>query len=122
MALGPLDHVYYWTSDMDRSVRFYREVVGLRLVRREDSHWAEFDTGSVHLALHGTVEGKPVEAGGAAAVFRVEDLDAARTALEARGVTFEEHAGEVEGLLRFATFRDPDGNRVDIVEYAGGHR
>ena len=50
-------------------------------------------------------------------VFRVDDLDAARWALERRGARFEEHVGEVGGFARFATFRDPDGNPVQIIEY-----
>jgi CreA protein len=116
-GLGPLDHVYYWVSDMDRAVRFYEEAVGLSLVRRDDSNWAEFDAGPARLALHAAIEGRPMAPGGATAVFRVEDLDAARTALEARGVEFEEHVGEVQGFARFASFRDPDGNAVQIIEY-----
>ncbi len=119
MAVGPIDHVYYWTSDMDRAVKFYEDVLGLRLVRRDGANWAMFETGSVRLALHGAIEGRPVEPGGATAVFRVEDLDGARAALEARGVEFEEHVGEVEGYARFASLRDPDGNVVQIIEYAG---
>jgi CreA protein len=115
--LGPLDHVYYWVSDMDRAVRFYEEAVGLSLVRRDDSNWAEFDAGPARLALHAAIEGRPMAPGGATAVFRVEDLDAARTALEARGVEFEEHVGEVQDFARFASFRDPDGNAVQIIEY-----
>jgi CreA protein len=116
-GLGPLDHVYYWVSDMDRAVRFYEDAVGLSLVRRDDSNWAEFDAGPARLALHAAIEGRPMAPGGATAVFRVEDLDAARTALEARGVEFEEHVGEVQGFARFASFRDPDGNAVQIIEY-----
>jgi hypothetical protein len=27
--------------------------------------------------------------------------------------------GEVEGFARFATFRDPDGNPIQIIEYTG---
>ncbi len=115
-----LDHVYYWTADMDRAVKFYEDVLGLPLTRREGSNWAMFDTGPVRLALHGALDGHPVEAGGATAVFRVEDLDAERAALEARGAEFEEDVGEVEGYARFATLRDPDGNRLQIIEYAGG--
>jgi hypothetical protein len=53
-------------------------------------------------------------------VLRVEDLDLARTALEARGVRFHDHVGEVEGRLRFASFEDPDGNSLQIIEYVGG--
>jgi catechol 2,3-dioxygenase-like lactoylglutathione lyase family enzyme len=117
MTLG-LDHVYYWTTDIDRSVKFYEDVVGLKLVRRDDGNWALFDAGPVHLALHGAIEGRPFQPGGATAVFRVEDLDAARASLEARGAEFEEHEGEVQGFARFASFRDPDGNVVQIIEYA----
>jgi predicted enzyme related to lactoylglutathione lyase len=122
MTVGRIDHVYYWTVDMDRAVKFYQEVLGLTLVRRDASNWAMFDAGPVRLALHGAVEGRPIETGGATAVFRVDDLDAARAALEGRGAEFEEHLGEVEGYARFATLRDPDGNRVQIIEYAEGAR
>jgi lactoylglutathione lyase len=113
-----LDHVYYWTTDIDRSVKFYEDVLGLKLIRRDDGNWALFEAGPVQLALHGAIEGRPFEPGGATAVFRVDDLDAARAALEARGAEFEEHAGEVQGFARFASFRDPDGNVVQIIEYA----
>lgn len=117
MAVGQLDHVYYWTRDMDAAVAFYRDVLGLELLRRDGPSWAEFEVGPVRLALHGAVEGRPVRAGGATAVFAVDDLDAARAALEARGVEFLEHVGEVEGFARFASFPDPDGNTVQIIEY-----
>lgn len=119
MKLGPLDHVYYWTEDMDRAVSFYEGTLGLRLLRREGGSWAMFDTGSdVHLALHGAIEGRPTETGGATAVFRVEDLDAARADLAGRGVPLDDHLGEVEGYARFASLVDPDGNRVQMIEYA----
>jgi lactoylglutathione lyase len=114
-----LDHVYYWVSDMDRAVEFYGDVVGLKLVRRDGPSWAMFESGSdVRLALHGAMEGRPIETGGATAVFRVEDLDAARADLQRRGARFDEQVGDVEGYARFATFSDPDGNRVQIIEYA----
>jgi predicted enzyme related to lactoylglutathione lyase len=116
-AVGPLDYVYYWTTDMDRAVKFYSEVLGLRLARRDGSRWAEFEAGTVRFALHGAVG--PTEPGGTA-VFRVGDLDAARADLEARGAAFQEPEGEIEGYARFASLRDPDGNRVDLIEYRGG--
>jgi catechol 2,3-dioxygenase-like lactoylglutathione lyase family enzyme len=115
-AVGPIDYVYYWTTDMDRAVAFYRDVVGLELVRQDGSQWAEFATEPVRLALHGAVEGHPVRPGGAAVMFRVDDLDRARRTMEEQGVEFDEHSGEVEGFVRFATFRDPDGNRVELIE------
>jgi predicted enzyme related to lactoylglutathione lyase len=118
-AVGPVDYVYYWTVDMERAVKFYGQVLGLSLVRQERSKWAEFDVGPVRFALHAAVEGGPSEPGGTV-VFRVDDLDATRADLEARGVEFEEQAGEIEGYARFASLRDPDGNRVDLIEYGTG--
>jgi catechol 2,3-dioxygenase len=112
-----LDHVYYWTGDMDRAVAFYREVLGLTLVRRDGENWAVFDAGGRRFALHGGIEGRPVSPGGATAVFSVADLDRARARLADRGVEFG-HEGDVQGYARFASFRDPDGNTVQIIEYA----
>lgn len=112
-----LDHVYYWTGDMDRSVAFYTEVLGLHLSRRDGGNWAVFDAGGRMFALHGAIEGRPVQPGGATAVFAVNDLERAMAVLRERGVDFD-HQGEVEGYARFASFKDPDGNGVQIIEYA----
>lgn len=115
--LNRLDLVFYWVTDMDRAVGFYRDVLGLRLVREDGGTWAEFDAGGRRFALHSAGDGKPVAPGGSTAVFSVEDLDQAKAALSARGVTFG-HEGDVGGYARFAAFADPDGNPVEIIEYA----
>jgi catechol 2,3-dioxygenase-like lactoylglutathione lyase family enzyme len=115
---GPLrriDHVYYWTTDMDRSVAFYGDVLGLPLIQRAGNEWARFRAGDVGLALHAT-DGPEVPPGGTV-VFAVDDLDAARAALEARGVRFDGHEAEVAGFARFSTFHDPDGNPLQLIEY-----
>src|SRR5437762_1423694 len=98
-----LDHVYYWTGDMDRAVGFYRDVLGLTLMRRDGENWAVFDAGGRRFALHGAIEGRPASPGGATAVFSVTDLDRARSRLAERGVEFG-HEGDVQGYARFASF------------------
>ena len=60
---------------MGAAVAFYRDVVGLTLVRREGDEWAEFEAGPVRLALHGTDDALPAAA---PVVFRVDDLEATR--------------------------------------------
>jgi len=111
-----LDHVWFWVSDLDRAVSFYRDAVGLPLVRRDGDEWAELDAGGVRLGLHGTGERRELPEGGTV-VLRVDDLDLARTSFEERGIRFDEHVGEVEGRARFASFADPDGNRLQLIEY-----
>ena len=116
MTVKGLDHVYYWTRDMDRAVAFYRDVLGLTVVRRDGDNWAELDAGPACFALHRVVESHPVQPGGATAVFEVADVDEARRALELRGVEFG-HSADIEGYARYATFQDPDGNTVQLIEY-----
>lgn len=114
--IGPVDHVYYWTRDMDRAVAFYTEVVGFTLVHRAGGEWAEMEAGPVRFALHGSAAEREMPGSGTV-VLRVEDLDEARAALESQGVRFDAYVGEVEDLARFATFRDPDANPVQLIEY-----
>lgn len=117
-VLKRLDLTFYWVSDMDRAVSFYRDVLGLRLVRRDEDTWAEFDSGGRRLALHSVGEGQPMTPGGATAVFSVDDLDRAKAELSSRGVKFG-HEGDVAGFARFASFLDPEGNTVQLIEYEG---
>jgi predicted enzyme related to lactoylglutathione lyase len=117
---GPLesvDHVYYWTRDMDRAVAFYGDVLGLTISSRAGNEWAEFDAGPVRLAIHGTDEAELPPSG--TVVFRVADLEKARWALEQRGAVFDGHESEVPGLARFTTLHDPDGNPIQLIEYLG---
>jgi predicted enzyme related to lactoylglutathione lyase len=102
---------------MERAVSFYRDLLGLDLVRRDGDNWAVFESGARMFALHGAVEGRPISPGGATAVFAVTDLDRTRSVLSERGVEFG-HEGDVTGYARFASFKDPDGNTVQIIEYA----
>ena len=113
--LGAIDHVYYWTRDMDRAVAFYGGVLGLAVAHRAGDEWAEFQAGPVRLALHGTEEAAVPPSG--TVVFRVEPLEEARWSLQQRGVVFDGHESEVPGFARFATFHDPDGNPLQLIEY-----
>ncbi len=113
-VIGTVDHVYYWTRDIDRAVAFYTDVLGFTLARRSGHEWAELDAGPLRFALHGTEDDLPPSG---TVVLRVDDLDEARATLERRGAVFDAFVGDVEGFARFATFRDPDGNPVQLIEY-----
>jgi predicted enzyme related to lactoylglutathione lyase len=116
MTIGRVDHVWFWVTDMERAVTFYRDALGLEVTMRHEDRWAELDAGSIRIGLHGAIDGRPAEHGGTA-VFLVEDLDAATAALRERGVVFDDHLGEVPGYARYASFADPDGNAMQLIEY-----
>ena len=113
-----LDHVWFFVSDMDRSIAFYRDALGLALAMRHGDEWAELEAGGVRIGLHGSRDGASPHGG--TVVFDVEDLELAKARLEERGVVFEEHLGEVPGYARYASFEDPDGNSLQLIEYATG--
>src|SRR5438309_6936389 len=110
MTLRSLDSVYYWTHDMEAAIRFYTEVLGLELARRDGDEWAEFRTGSIRFALHGSSEQHPPSG---TAVFEVDDLDETRFTMQQRGAVFDGE-GEAAGA-RFASLRDPDSNRLQLI-------
>jgi predicted enzyme related to lactoylglutathione lyase len=53
---------------------------------------------------------------GATVVLRVDDLSRAKADLEKKGVKFEGSVEEIPGVVRIATFRDPDGNRLQLMQ------
>jgi predicted enzyme related to lactoylglutathione lyase len=109
-----VDFVSVPTSDLERSVAFYGDALGLRRsVYRPERNFAEFDTGTVTLSLvdpvrMGIGELKP---NANHVALRVEDVAAARATLEERGVAF---LGEIfdTGVCHMAFFADPDGNAL----------
>jgi catechol 2,3-dioxygenase-like lactoylglutathione lyase family enzyme len=117
--LGGVEQVWFWVADMDRALAFYTDALQLRLVHRHGDEWAELDGGTVRLALHGGAGGE--RPAGGTVVFEVEDIDASMFAMRTRGVVFDEHVGEVDGVARFASFTDPDGNRLQIIEHYEEH-
>jgi len=120
--LKRVDNAHYWTKDMDATVAFYRDTLGLALRMQMGEDWAEFDVAGTTVALHGTREGHAPPQDGATVVFEVDDLEGEMNALRGRNVEFEGEVSEVPGYGRFVSFRDPDGNLLQIFERAkGGH-
>jgi catechol 2,3-dioxygenase-like lactoylglutathione lyase family enzyme len=74
------DAIYYRVSDLDRAICFYRDVLGLQLVRRDVVACFELDGVTVELVPDETVP-DPRAGGNARLCFRVEDIRAARAEL-----------------------------------------
>ena len=109
-------------SDMDRSVRFYRDTLGLKL-RFQSPDWTEFDLGATTLALHGGGKAAPVAGGknqfaGTASIgFTVDNVDSVFKELKAKGARFIMEPTEREGEgIRLAVAIDPDGLSVSFAQ------
>ena len=104
-------------SDLDRSIAWYRDTLGFELLyRMEDQAWCELKTGveRVNLGLSQVEEagGK----GGATLTFGVEDIAAAKSELDSRGVRQDGPIRDIPGLVRLLTFYDPDDNALMLYE------
>jgi lactoylglutathione lyase len=108
-----LRYAIVFVTDLERSVTFYRDVLGLR-VTMEASGWTELATGETTLALHATTS-SPTQTlsthtppGRCRLCFWVDDLDVVHRNLVAREVTCLQRP-RVEFGHQLAIYADPDG-------------
>ena len=115
-------YVMVMVSDMSRSIKFYRDVLALKL-RSESPEWTEFDAGGVTLALHGGgIKGatkssrKNSDLAGACSLgFVVGDLDRTFRQLSSKGVVFTMKPMErKEEGIKLAVCLDPDGMPISL--------
>jgi catechol 2,3-dioxygenase-like lactoylglutathione lyase family enzyme len=99
-------------TDMERAVRFYRDVLGLTLKFQTDEY-SEFATKGAVLALEKRPE---VIASGPAFTFPTTDIRADHHKLQSAQVTFwkDLHA---ESFGQVLMPKDSEGNIFEIVEY-----
>jgi catechol 2,3-dioxygenase-like lactoylglutathione lyase family enzyme len=112
-----LSVVYLYVRDLDRSLAFYRDVLGIPLEGSDES-WVEATLGSTRFALHALHAGADEPRSGTIHVdFAVDDIDEAAARLEAAGVSVGEIQRERYGS--HCTFRDPDGYELELFQPAG---
>jgi predicted enzyme related to lactoylglutathione lyase len=108
-----VDFVSVPTRDIAAAAEFYRATLGLeQSVYVPERHYAEFETGNVTLSVIDAEKmGLEHRVNPNAIALHVDDMPAARAALEERGVTF---AGDTfdTGVCHMAFFTDPDGNAL----------
>jgi predicted enzyme related to lactoylglutathione lyase len=118
MALGSLGQVHIPVADVDRSIPFYRDVLGIPfLFRVRGRPMAFFQAGDVRLYL-GSSELAEVTAS-ATLYFRVDDIETERERLTQAGV--EVSAPEVAHRddaheLWLAALTDPDHHHIVLME------
>ena len=118
-----IDHVAIVVSDMDRSIEFYNEVLGLRILKdgRNEGGKKKSFLGTKDHTLIALTEDKKLNrdksqfVGSVAHVaFKVNDVVKASKALKGKGVTFIEEKVEKDGKIMAYHFLDPDGLELEI--------
>ena len=111
-----LDHVSVLITDVERSRRFYRDILGMREIHRPRTFdfmvvWFEIDGQHVHLLLKDQADTQSPRH----FALRVSDVAAARRYFQGLGIPTQETT-LIPGADRFF-IHDPDGNRIEIIQW-----
>lgn len=125
MKFSVPDYMILIVEDLDRSLLFYTEVLGLRLGHRSGDY-AQLDTGVTHLGFYtreamAKTLGMPLEAPaphtpGFEIGFKVDNVDAAFTELVKRGAAPVTPPTTRSWGQRTAYIRDPDGHLIELAQ------
>jgi lactoylglutathione lyase len=108
-----LNVVYLYVSDMERSLHFYRDVLGVPLAG--DADWQEAQLGGARFALHRAHDGVGHLSSGTIHVdLEVANLELAAERLAAAGIKMGAAMREDWGAA--LEIIDPDGYRLYLFE------
>jgi catechol 2,3-dioxygenase-like lactoylglutathione lyase family enzyme len=145
MQVGPVYHTGFTVSDIERSIVFYRDILGLELIKRQTGTapylatvtgfpGVRLETAFLRPAAGGSVlellqyashPAPPTERatnrpGNAHLCFRIDDLRSACAELERQGVTLVSEPTEITAGAHaggWAVYlRDPDGFTVELYQ------
>ena len=113
--INGVDFVTLPSKDAHAAKKFYEEVLGLEpSIQWGEMPAFEFEPGDVTIAImQMDAFGQEFKPNGAPVAFHVEDFDAAKAALDERGVEFDTDVID-SGVCKQVYFRDPDGNPIGI--------
>ncbi|MDX6690114.1 MAG: hypothetical protein QOG15_1571 [Solirubrobacteraceae bacterium] len=113
MNITGVDFITVPTKNFEQASEFYANVLGLeRSIQWGSMPAAEFETGSLTIAvMQSDAFGIPFAPHSHPIALHVDDVDTARTELEAHGVTFAPETID-SGVCHMAYFKDPDGNAL----------
>jgi len=106
-------------KDMERAIRFYVDVLGLKQKARYGDHFAQVGAPGTIIALHPTSNTTRSAVQGEISIgFSVDDLEATMRELKAKGVQFSRTTDDAQVKLAF--FTDPDGNPLYLSQNKWG--
>src|SRR5437660_10209 len=114
--VSQIDHCSVLITDVERSRRFYRDVLGLKEIHKPRTFdfvvlW--FDLGIQH--IHLLLKDRPDTISPRHFALRVTDVAAARRYFQEHDIPVAETT-PIPGADRFF-IADPDGNRIEIIQW-----
>ena len=121
-------HTMLRVGDLDRSIAFYRDVLGMQLLRTTDRPEQQYKLAFVgygdesqgavlELTYNYGVDRYELGTGYGHVAIAVDNARAACDAVRAKGGTVTREAGPVKGGTTVIAFvQDPDGYKIELIE------
>jgi lactoylglutathione lyase len=121
-------HTMIRTGDLDRSIEFYTQVLGMKLIRKKDypdgkftlafvGFGAESDEAVIELTYNYGVGSYDLGAGFGHIAIEVDDAKRAVEEVRRRGGNVVREAGPMKhGTTVIAFVSDPDGYKIELIE------
>ncbi|MCA9666825.1 MAG: lactoylglutathione lyase [Myxococcales bacterium] len=121
-------HTMIRVGDLERSIAFYTEVLGMKLLRRKDFEGGRFtlafvgygdesETAVIELTHNWDTTSYDLGNGFGHIALAVEDAAAACKAIKERGGNVVREAGPMKhGTTVIAFVEDPDGYKIELIE------
>lgn len=122
-------HTMIRVGNLDRSIAFYTEVLGMRLLRRDDypegrftlafvGYGEESESAVIELTFNWDTASYDLGNGFGHIALEVPDAHAACDAIRQRGGKVTREAGPMKhGTTVIAFVEDPDGYKIELIEY-----
>ena len=122
------DHMAFRVSNMDESIQFYTQTLGLRLLFRninadvqEDYAILELEGGNLELIQR--LSGEPFEAPEIKPpycphlAFTTDDMDATLKMIQEKHISVVTGPLEIEGAEKWIYIHDPDNNVIEYIQW-----
>ena len=123
IVIQGIDVIYFHARNAEKMTKWYNEILGLSIKFKTSDHsWQEFDFDNsppTRLAIEAAPfqDPSPVEKQSIMISFRVNDVDETVDTIEKRGARFFGTPKiKEEGVSRFATLQDPEGNWIQLSQ------
>jgi catechol 2,3-dioxygenase-like lactoylglutathione lyase family enzyme len=116
LEVTQIDHVSVLITNLERSRRFYRDLLGLKEIAKPKTFdfsvlWFDLGNQQLHLLL----KPQPDTNSPRHFALRVKDVRTARAYFQERGISFQETT-PIPHCDRFF-IADPDGNRIEVIQW-----
>jgi predicted enzyme related to lactoylglutathione lyase len=109
-----LDSAVFYTNNLEKTIPFYRDIVGLNIEYIQEGKFASFKFENGRLGIKQAKEKREIS-GHQTVFIEIEDIAKIYNEFKGKGVIFLKELTQENWATNFS-FLDPDGNKVQFMK------